>query len=75
MALTRKQLTAWLLGEGFTPKVGQTSHVQYARDGVTVTVPSHGPAALSKKHTGMICRQLEKLGYTRAALRREWRID
>jgi predicted RNA binding protein YcfA (HicA-like mRNA interferase family) len=75
MALSRRELVAWLLAEGFTPRVGQTSHVQYSKAGVTITVPGHGPDAVSKKHTGMICRQLERLGYSRAELRRRWRVD
>lgn len=74
MALSKKDLAAWLLREGFVARYGQTSHVQYTRDGVTITVAHHGTDTMTKKHVGLVCRQLERVGYDRAALRREWRL-
>jgi len=35
---------------------------------VTVTLPGHGPADLTKKHVGMIVRQLESAGFARTSV-------
>ena len=65
-AVTRRQMERWLLANGFALKAGtKTSHRQYAGHGVTVTLPGHGPADLTKKHVGMLVRTLERVGFDR----------
>jgi predicted RNA binding protein YcfA (HicA-like mRNA interferase family) len=67
--ITRRQLERWLLRNGFVLKAGgRTSHRQFQGHGVTVTLPGHGPADLTKKHVGMIVRLLEQAGFDRATL-------
>jgi predicted RNA binding protein YcfA (HicA-like mRNA interferase family) len=67
--VTRQQMERWLLHHGFVLKAGgRTSHRQFQGHGVTVTLPGHGPADLTKKHVGMIVRRLEQAGFDRAAL-------
>ena len=64
--VTRKQMERWLLANGFALKPGKrTSHRQFAGHGVTVTLPGHGPADLTKKHVGMLVRALERVGFDR----------
>ena len=67
--VTRRQMERWLLDHGFTPKAGKkTSHRQFHGHDVTVTLPGHGAADLTKKHVGMLLRQLEAAGFARTAL-------
>ncbi len=67
--VTRRQMERWLLRNGFALKAGgSTSHRQFQGHGVTVTLPGHGPTDLTKKHVGMIVRQLERAGFDRATL-------
>lgn len=70
-AVERKGMEHWLLGHGFELRPGgKTSHRQFVRGGVVVTLPGHGPQALSKKHVGMILRQLERAGFRKEDVRR-----
>ncbi len=72
MQVTRRRLSRWLLDHGFVELPGRaTGHRQFAREGVKVTVPGHGPQDLTKKHLGMILRQLEVAGFDREAVKRE----
>ena len=67
--VTRRQMERWLLDHGFMPKAGnKTSHRQFQGHGVTVTLPGHGAPDLTKKHVGMLLRQLEAAGFVRTAL-------
>jgi predicted RNA binding protein YcfA (HicA-like mRNA interferase family) len=67
--VTRAQMERWLLAHGFVRrKGGKTSHIQFAGPGVTITLPGHGPADLTKKHVGMLLRQLERAGFPRDEL-------
>jgi predicted RNA binding protein YcfA (HicA-like mRNA interferase family) len=67
--VTRRQVERWLLDHGFTLKAGKkTSHRQFHGHGVTVTLPGHGAPDLTKKHVGMLVRQLEAAGFAREAL-------
>ncbi len=67
--VTRRQMERWLLDNGFTLKAGKkTSHRHFQRHGVTVTLPGHGPPDLTKKHVGMIVRQLESAGFDRTTV-------
>jgi len=64
--VTRMQMERWLLANGFVPRKGRkTSHVQFVGHGVTITLPGHGPSDLTKKHVGMMIRQLERAGFQR----------
>jgi hypothetical protein len=40
----------------------QTGHRYLEKDHVKITLPGHGPGDLTKKHVGMILRQLEHMG-------------
>jgi predicted RNA binding protein YcfA (HicA-like mRNA interferase family) len=74
----RRTLTKWLTDHGFSERSGKkTGHLQFVKSGVVITMQSHGPQDLSKKHVGMILRQLERIGYDRDTVRselesREW---
>lgn len=66
MALTKQKLIKWLLKNNFQQLPGkQTSHHRYRHEpsGVVVTVPMHGRSEFSKKHLGMVLRQLEEAGF------------
>ena len=72
--VTRAQMERWLLANEFVRRRGgKTSHVQLAGHGVTITLPGHGPPDLTKKHVGMIVRQLERAGFPRDRVLRELR--
>jgi predicted RNA binding protein YcfA (HicA-like mRNA interferase family) len=72
MSVERDAVVSWLLAHGFVERRGRaTSHRQFIRDGVLVTVVGHGPKDLSKKHLGMLLRQLARAGFDRAQVRRE----
>src|SRR6202043_3670454 len=70
--VTRRALTAWLVGHGFTERGGKaTSHRRFRHEsGVVITVPGHGRRNLIQKHVGMIVRQLEDAGFDRETVRR-----
>ena len=62
--VTRQQMQRWLLRSGFLLKSGgKTSHRQFRGHGVTITLSSHGPNDLTKKHMGMILRKLKQAGF------------
>jgi predicted RNA binding protein YcfA (HicA-like mRNA interferase family) len=70
--VTVRGMAAWLLRNGFTELTGKkTGHRFFQKDNVKITLPGHGPNDLTKKHLGMILRQLERLGYDRRAVRDE----
>lgn len=72
MEVTRRELARWLLDHGFVELPGRaTGHRQFQRAGVKVTLPAHGPQDLTKKHLGMILRQLERAGFDRELVKRE----
>jgi predicted RNA binding protein YcfA (HicA-like mRNA interferase family) len=72
--VTRKQMERWLTANGFVQrKGGKTSHIQFAGHGVTVTLPGHGSLDLTKKHVGMIMRQLERAGFRKDQVLQELR--
>jgi predicted RNA binding protein YcfA (HicA-like mRNA interferase family) len=65
-------METWLIDHGFALLPGKkTSHRQYVRDGVKITLPGHGPPDLTKKHVAIIVRQLEAAGFDRDTVRRE----
>ena len=68
----RRTLEKWLTDHGFVLSPGRkTSHRQYVREGLKITLPGHGPQDLTKKHVAMIIRQLETAGFDRETVRRE----
>jgi predicted RNA binding protein YcfA (HicA-like mRNA interferase family) len=68
----RRSLERWLVANGFVLEPGKkTGHKQYSRDGIKISVPGHGPQDLTKKHVGLILRQLARLGFDPALVRRE----
>lgn len=70
--VTRREMEAWLLGNGFRKlKGGMTGHVQYEGPGVKITLPGHGPQDLTKKHVALIVRALVAAGFDRERVRRE----
>lgn len=72
MQVTRRDLERWLLDHGFAELPGRaTGHRQFVRGSVKITLPGHGPQDLTKKHVGMILRQLETAGFDREAIKRE----
>jgi predicted RNA binding protein YcfA (HicA-like mRNA interferase family) len=71
--VTRREAERWLVAHGFVEAPGgKTSHKQFQFGAVKVTLPGHGPKDLSKKHTGMIVRQLAEAGFSRDVVRAEW---
>jgi predicted RNA binding protein YcfA (HicA-like mRNA interferase family) len=61
--LERRDVERWLLANGFTRAPGgKTSHVQFVGHGIRVTLQGHGPKELTKKHVGMLVRQLRSAG-------------
>jgi predicted RNA binding protein YcfA (HicA-like mRNA interferase family) len=71
-AIDRRRVARWLEAHGFVARTGATSHINYVKGGIVITLQGHGPTELSKKHVGMILRQLERAGYARAEVRRQW---
>jgi predicted RNA binding protein YcfA (HicA-like mRNA interferase family) len=70
--VTRRQMERWLLDHGFESLPGKkTSHRQYAGHGIKIALPGHGPQDLTKKHVGLIVRQLVSAGFDREQVLRE----
>jgi predicted RNA binding protein YcfA (HicA-like mRNA interferase family) len=70
--VSRRDMERWLRDHGFTLTTGgKTGHVFYVRDGVKITLPGHGPQDLTKKHVGLILRQLESAGFDKEQVRHE----
>lgn len=74
MMLTRRNVAAWLLRNGFyeQPNAG-TGHRYFTHppSGVKIALPGHGPTDLTKKIASNILRSLEKAGFDRDCVRRE----
>lgn len=72
--MDRRRMAARLLAHDFERLAGKaTGHWQFAHKGtgVRVTLIGHGPPDLTKKHMGMILRQLDRAGFDREAVRRD----
>lgn len=69
--MTRRALETWLRDQGFEELPGgKTSHRQFrGPGGVKIAVPGHGPQDLTKKHLGIIVRQLVAAGLDRETVR------
>lgn len=62
----------WLLGHGFVEQIGKaTSHRQFVKDGTKITLAGHGPQDLTKKHVGIILRQLKLAGFDPEQVKQE----
>ena len=63
MTIKRRELEAWLQRNGFALESGrQTSHRQFVRDGVKVTLPGHGPQDMNPAVVANIRRKLREAG-------------
>jgi predicted RNA binding protein YcfA (HicA-like mRNA interferase family) len=73
--IERRTLVRWLLAHRFTElRVGATSLRRFRHEsGVVITVVGHGSSELSRKHVGMILRELEGAGFERTQIRAELR--
>jgi predicted RNA binding protein YcfA (HicA-like mRNA interferase family) len=70
--VTRRQLERWLVEHGFVELPGKaTSHRQFVRGGLKITVSGHGPQDVTKKHVAMVLRQLAGAGFDKETVRRE----
>ncbi len=68
----RRSLERWLVANGFVLEPGKkTGHRQYSRQGIKIAIPGHGPQDLTKKHVALILRQLARLGFDAAQVRRD----
>ena len=68
----RRSIERWLVANGFVLEPGKkTGHRQYSRQGIKIAVPGHGPQDLTKKHVALILRQLARLGFDAAQVRRD----
>lgn len=72
--LQRRDIVFWLLHHDFTEQRRTATghrHFTHGPSQVKVSVKAHGPKGLSKKHTSMIFRALERAGFSRDQLRSE----
>jgi predicted RNA binding protein YcfA (HicA-like mRNA interferase family) len=70
--VTVRGMASWLLRNGFEELTGKRTGHRFSQKGnVKITLPGHGPSDLTKKHLGMILRELERMGYDRCAVRSE----
>lgn len=73
-ALTRYALRRWLLANGFEEVVGRRDgHRKFTHRGrgLNVVVVWHGRTDLTKKHIGMLIRDLTAAGFDRETIRKE----
>ena len=61
----RRDVERWLLRHGFEQSSGASGHIQFSGYGIKIALPGHGPNDLTKKHWGMILRQLASVGFDR----------
>ena len=70
--VNRRALERWLLAHGFIEEPGRkTSHRQFSGHGIKISVPGHGPQDLTRKHVGLILRQLQRVGFDAKVVREE----
>jgi hypothetical protein len=61
--MRRREVESWLLAHAFRALPQKaTGHRYFERNGVKVTLRSHGPQELSRKHQGMLIRQIVAAG-------------
>lgn len=59
-----RDVERWLLHHGFTEVPRKASgHRYFVNGNVKVVLPGHGPKDLTKKHVGMLKRQLTEAGF------------
>jgi predicted RNA binding protein YcfA (HicA-like mRNA interferase family) len=70
--VTRRDLERWLRQHGFVERPGKkTSHRQFERQGLKITLPGRGPQDLTKKMVALVLRNLARAGFDPATVRRE----
>lgn len=70
----KRTMIRWLLAHGFDEvQVRASGHRKFVHpgSGVAITLSGHGPQDITKKHVGMIVRELERAGFDREQVRRE----
>ena len=70
--ITRREIERWLLREGATRVKRADGHKHFTLRNHHVVLLGHGPQALSATSVSLMIKQLERAGYTREQLRREW---
>lgn len=70
--ITRRELERWLLREGALKVKRADGHKHFTLHGHHVVVLGHGPQTLSATSVSLVMKQLERAGYSREKLRREW---
>jgi len=70
--MTRRELESWLLREGAVEVKRADGHKHFSLRGHHVVVLGHGPQTLSATSLSLVMKQLERAGYRRERLRREW---
>ena len=70
--ITRREIERWLLREGATRVKRADGHKHFTLRNHHVVLLGHGPLALSATSVSLMIKQLERAGYTREQLRREW---
>lgn len=74
MAVTRKELVAWLLSHGFEEVPRKASgHRQFVLKGVKTAVPDHGDPHVEPKHIALLARQLASIGFDPKQVKQELR--
>jgi predicted RNA binding protein YcfA (HicA-like mRNA interferase family) len=70
--ITRREIERWLLREGATRVKRADGHMHFTLRNHHVVLLGHGPQALSATSVSLMIKQLERAGYSREQLRREW---
>ena len=70
--ITRREIERWLLREGAIRVKRADGHKHFTLRNHHVVLLGHGPQALSATSVSLMIKQLERAGYTREHLRREW---
>jgi hypothetical protein len=74
VALEKKKLVTWLLDHDFAELPGKKTsfrRFRHSPSAVSVTIDAKGRPELSKKHLGMLFRELERAGFNKELIRRE----
>jgi hypothetical protein len=70
--ITRRELERWLLRQGAIRVKRADGHKHFTLRNHHVVLLGHGPQALSATSVSLMMKQLERAGYSREQLRREW---
>lgn len=74
--LDKRTVARWLLNNGFVELQSKASGHRHfkAANGVKITLLAHGPTDLTKKHVGLLLRQIEHAGFDKGEVRRQWGV-